>query len=125
MKVKKASSSLSEISYQTPGYITRSDISSMFSHYHSVTVNMNPSIIIPEPGMYRISLKIGNARHLAVASITEPIDLKKHEDRKIRVYIANVSREINDEKVLISWRNLPENMPNQVNEDGLGKVVSL
>ncbi|AXI10939.1 hypothetical protein CUC15_19270 [Oceanobacillus zhaokaii] len=125
MKVKKARGSLSEFNYQTPGYITRDDIKSKFLNYYSVNVNINPSINIPDPGMYYISLKIGDSWHAAIASVTEPISLIEHENRRIRAYITNLSREINDEKVLISWPNFPESKSNQMNQNELGKVVSL
>ncbi|RDW16689.1 hypothetical protein [Oceanobacillus chungangensis] len=118
MKVKKAN-------YQTPGYITRDNIRSKFNNYHSVTVNMNPSIKIPDPGLYPISLEIGNSRHSAIASVTEPISLKEKENRRIRAYITDLRKEIKDEKVLISWQNPPKSISNQAYHDELGKVVSL
>jgi len=123
VKVKKVSKPLSEFSYQTTGYITRDDIKNKFLDYISATVNMDPSIMIPNPGMYRISLKIGDTWHVAIASVTEPISLKEQEDRRIRVYISNWSREIKNEKVLISWPNFPEKMTNQVKQEELGKIV--
>lgn len=125
MNVKKASRSLSEYNYHTTGYITRDDIRSKFFNYHSVTVNMNPSINIPEPGIYHISLKVGNSWHMAIASVTEPISLKEQENRRIRAYITDFSREINDGEVLISWQNCFKNISNQGNQDELSEVVSL